>query len=247
MTGFLALELRRALRDVRYLVIAVAMPIGLYLLFTGLFGSHSQQALGLPQSVELMVAMVAYGAIWAVFSATGPRIAHERAIGWTRQLRVTPLAPASALSGKLLTALAAALPAMLLVALTAVISHHVHLSAAHWLALFAAMWAGVLPLALLGLAIGYLAGDEIAFPLMMALYFALGALGGLWVPLSNMPHVMQDVGQVLPSNGLAQLGWRIAGGQASVLPAAIVLAAWTLASALAAILAYRRRGIRTAS
>ena len=247
MTGFLALELRRALRDVRYLVFAVAMPIGLYLLFTGLFGSHGQRALGLPQSVELMVAMVAYGAIWAVFSATGPRIAHERAIGWTRQLRVTPLAPVSALSGKLVTALAAALPAMLLVALTAVISHHVHLSAAQWLALFAAMWAGVLPLALLGLAIGYLAGDEIAFPLMMALYFALGALGGLWVPLSNMPHVMQDVGQVLPSNGLAQLGWRIAGGQASLLTAAIVLAAWTLASALAAILAYRRRGIRTAS
>ena len=247
MTGFLALELRRSLRDVRYLVIAVAMPIGLYLLFTGLFGSHGQRALGLPQSVELMVAMVAYGAIWAVFSATGPRIAHERAIGWTRQLRVTPLAPASALSGKLLTALAAALPAMLLVALTAVVSHHVHLSAAQWLALVAAMWAGVLPLALLGLAIGYLAGDEIAFPLMMALYFALGALGGLWIPLSNMPHVMQDVGQVLPSNGLAQLGWRIAGGQASLLTAAIVLAAWTLASALAAILAYRRRGIRTAS
>ena len=247
MTGFLALELRRALRDVRYLVIAVAMPIGLYLLFTGLFGSHGQRALGLPQSVELMVAMVAYGAIWAVFSATGPRIAHERAIGWTRQLRVTPLAPVSALSGKLVTALAAALPAMLLVALTAVVSHHVHLSAAQWLALVAAMWAGVLPLALLGLAIGYLAGDEIAFPLMMALYFALGALGGLWIPLSNMPHVMQDIGKVLPSNGLAQLGWRIAGGQASVLPAAIVLAAWTLASALAAILAYRRRGIRTAS
>ena len=247
MTGFVTLELRRALRDVRYLIIAVAMPIGLYLLFTGLFGSHGQRALGLPQSVELMVAMVAYGAIWAVFSATGPRIAHERAIGWTRQLRVTPLAPVSALSGKLVTALAAALPAMLLVALTAVVSHHVHLSAAQWLALVAAMWAGVLPLALLGLAIGYLAGDEIAFPLMMALYFALGALGGLWIPLSNMPHVMQDVGQVLPSNGLAQLGWRIAGGQASLLTAAIVLAAWTLASALAAILAYRRRGIRTAS
>ena len=74
MTGFLALELRRSLRDVRYLVIAVAMPIGLYLLFTGLFGAHGQRALGLPQPVELMVAMIAYGAMWAVFSATGPRV-----------------------------------------------------------------------------------------------------------------------------------------------------------------------------
>jgi len=188
-----------------------------------------------------MVAMIAYGAIWAVFSATGPRIAHERAIGWTRQLRVTPLSPASALSGKLLTALTAALPAMVLVALTAVASHHVQLGAAQWLAMLAAMWAGVLPLALFGLAIGYLAGDEVAFPLTMALYFALGALGGLWMPPSVMPHAMQDIGQALPSNAVAELGWRIAGGQASVPKAVLVLAAWTLGSGLAALLAYRRR------
>jgi ABC-2 type transport system permease protein len=246
MTGFVTLEMRRCVRDVRYLVIAVALPIGLYLLFTGLFGAHGQRALGLPQSVELMVAMIAYGAMWAVFSATGPRIAHERAIGWTRQLRVTPLAPASALGGKLVTALAAALPAMLAVALTAMVSHHVHLSAAQWLALFAAMWAAVLPLALLGLAIGYLAGDDIAFPLTMALYFALGALGGLWMPLSTMPHLMQGIGQALPSNGLAELGWRIAGGQASATRAVLVLTAWTLGSGLVALFAYRRHDTRPA-
>ncbi len=181
--------------------------------------------------------MIAYGAMWAVFSATGPRIAQERAIGWTRQLRVTPLTPASALAGKLATALAAALPAMLLVALTAVVSHHVQLSAAQWLALLAAIWAGLLPLALLGLAIGYLAGDDIAFPLTMALYFALGALGGLWMPPSTMPHAMQDIGRVLPSNGLAELGWRIAGGQASAPRAVLVLTAWTVGSGLVAVLA----------
>jgi len=246
MTGFLALELRRSLRDVRYLIIAVAMPIGLYLLFAGLFGANGQRAQGLRQPVELMVAMIAYGAIWAVFSATGPRIAHERAIGWTRQLRVTPLSPAAALSGKLVTALAAALPAMALVGVTAVLSHHVQLSAAQWLALLAAMWAGVLPLALLGLAIGYIAGDEIAFPLIMALYFALGALGGLWIPLSTMPHAIQDLGQALPSNGVAELGWRIAGGQASAPKAVLVLTAWLLGSSTAALLAYRRRNTRSA-
>jgi ABC-2 type transport system permease protein len=247
MTGFIALEMRRSLRDVRYLVIAVAMPIGLYLLFTGLYGARGQRAQGLPQPAELMIAMIAYGAMWAVFSATGPRIAHERAIGWTRHLRVTPLTPAAALSGKLLTALAAALPAMALVALTAVASHHVQLSAAQWLAMLAAMWAGVLPLALLGLAIGYFAADEIAFPLTMALYFALGALGGLWMPLSTMPLTMQDIGQALPSNSVAELGWRIAGGQASMPRAVLVLTAWTLGSGLSALFAYRRRAIRSAS
>jgi len=193
-----------------------------------------------------MIAMIAYSAMWAVFSATGPRIAHERAIGWTRQLRVTPLPPAAALSGKLVTALAAALPAMALVALTAMVSHHVQLSAPQWLAMLGSMWPGVLPLALLGLAIGYLARDDIAFPLTMALYFALGALGGLWMPLSTMPHAMQDLGQALPSSGVAELGWRIASGQASVPKAVLVLTASLLGSATAALLAYRRRKIRSA-
>jgi ABC-2 type transport system permease protein len=132
---------------------------------------------------------------------------------------------------------------MILVALTAVLSHHVQLSAAQWLAILSTMWAGVLPLALLGVAIGYLAADEIAFPLTMALYFALGALGGLWIPLSMMPLAMVQLGQALPSNGVAELGWRIAGGQASVLRAVLVLAAWTLGSGLVALLAYRRRAI----
>ena len=202
MTGFLALEMRRSLRDVRYLIIAVAMPIGLYLLFTGLFGAHDQHAQGLPQPVELMVAMVAYGAMWAVFSATGPRIAHERAIGWTRQLRVTPLSAAAALSGKLV----AALPATALVALTAMVSHHVQLSAAQWLAILATMWAGVLPLALLGLAIGYLAGDDIAFPLTMALHVALGAFGGLWIPVGDAArHARPRPGPAIQRRSRARL------------------------------------------
>jgi hypothetical protein len=145
---------------------------------------------------------------------------------------------------RLVIALAAALPAMMLVALTAVASHDVRLGAVQWLAMLAAMWVGVLPLALLGLAIGYLAGDEIAFPLTMALYFALGALGGLWMPLSAMPHAMQDIAQALPSNAVAELGWRIVGGQASVPTAVLVLAVWTLGSGLVALLAYRRRAIR---
>jgi ABC-2 type transport system permease protein len=58
---------------------------------------------------------------------------------------------------------------------------------------------------------------------------------------------MQDIGQALPSNGLAQLGWRIADGQAPELRAVLVLTAWTLGSGLTALLAYRRRAINSAS
>ena len=100
---------------------------------------------------------------------------------------------------------------------------------------------------MLGLAVGYLAGDDIAFPPTMALYFAVGALGGLWMPLSTMPHVMQDIAKFLPSNAVAELGWWTAGSQASVPTAVLVLAAWALGTALAALFAYHSRAIRSAS
>ena len=63
---------------------------------------------------------------------------------------------------------------------------------------------------------------------------------------SAMPHVIQDIGQALPANDPAELGWRIAGGQASVPKAVLVLTAWLLGSATAALLAYRRHTIRSA-
>jgi hypothetical protein len=62
-----------------------------------------------------------------------------------------------------------------------------------------------------------------------------------------MPRAMQDIGRALPSNGLTELGWRIAGGQASVPTAVLVLAAWLLGSALVAWLAYRRLAAKVTS
>ena len=76
----------------------------------------------------------------------------------------------------------------------------------------------------------------------MALYFAfgaLGALGGLWVPPSAMPHVMQDIGQVLPSYHLVQLGWNAAAGRALRVSDMLVLAAWV--AGLGAIAIWRWR------
>lgn len=244
MSGLLVLEVRRALRDPRYLLIAVCMPVGMYLLFSGLFGSHGERAQGLPQPVELMVAMVAYGAMWSVLSATGPRIANERAIGWSQQLRLTPLGEAGAVGAKLVAALLVALPAMILVCVTAALSHHVRLPASEWVVMLAVMWLGTTPLALLGMAIGRFVNADAAFGISMALYFVLGALGGLWMPLSTMPHVMQQIATFLPSNGVAVLGWRAVGGHGSIVSSLVVLAAW---SAVCGVLAVARRPARIPS
>ena len=244
MTGYLRLEILRGLRDVRYVLLAVLMPIGFYLLFTELFGMHGERAEGLPQPVELMVAMAAYGAMWAVFSATGPRIAMERQLGWLKQLRMTPLRARELIISKVAGSMIVALPAMALVCVTANLVHGVRMPAGHWVAMLLTMWLATLPLALLGFAIGYLVPGDAAFGVVMGLYFALGALGGLWMPVANLPATLQQVAHALPSNRLADLGWKIAAGSLPTTSTLLVLAAWTAGCGVLALLAYGRAPLR---
>jgi ABC-2 type transport system permease protein len=104
------------------------------------------------------------------------------------------------------------------------------------------MWVGTLPFAFLGIAIGYAVGTETAFPLSYALYMAMSATGGLWVPPDRLPESMRQVAEALPTYRLADLGWRIADGHAPGWADLAVLAAWTLGlAALAAFAAVAPR------
>ncbi len=102
MKGYIRLEILRTLRDPFYLFLAVAVPIGFYLLFAGLFGSGQHIPGTLSGNTEIMVAMAVYGGIWACLVTTGPRLANERSSGWFRHLNLLPLSPWKILVGRTL-------------------------------------------------------------------------------------------------------------------------------------------------
>ncbi|WP_113716100.1 ABC transporter permease [Arthrobacter dokdonensis] len=240
---FLRLEIVRMLRDPKYLALAVLAPIGFYLLFATLFGGGPARPGELKGTVEIMVAMAAYGAIWAVLSTTAPRIAEERQAGWLRQLRAMPLPTWQVLAAKVLASVATALPAIVLVCTTAALAKGVSLTAGQWLALVGALWAGSAVFAALGIAIGYALGADSAYPVSYGLYMAMSAMGGLWVPPAILPGAMADFAHALPTYQLADLGWRIAGGQLPTLSGTAILAAWGAGLGLVAVAAYRRPNI----
>ncbi len=91
MFGYLRLRSLRSLRDPRYSILALVAPVGFYLLFSTLFGGPSAGPNAVTVQVGLMVSMSVYGAMWAVLSATGPRIAQDRSVGWLRQMRLLPV------------------------------------------------------------------------------------------------------------------------------------------------------------
>ncbi|HVM63568.1 MAG TPA: ABC transporter permease [Acidimicrobiales bacterium] len=240
MTAYLSLEFRRALRDRRYLGLVVGWPVAAYLLFSTVFGSAADRAEGLDAHVEIMVAMAAFGAMGAVLMATGPRLATERQSGWERQLRLTPLPASRALLARTGAALLLTLPAVCLTFAAAAGVKGVALPAWEWPAMVLLLLAGSVPFAALGLVIGNLADGDSAMGLTTVAYFALAALGGLWMPPKVLPSQMRAVAHVLPSNRLAELAWRVAAGHAPPLAAVGVLAAWAGVLGLGAVGLARR-------
>jgi ABC-2 type transport system permease protein len=77
-------------RNRRYLLFALAVPVGAYLLFGKALG-HGGTVRGIGGTTFFMVSMAAYSAMLAVVFMGGARQAAERTRGWTELLRVTPL------------------------------------------------------------------------------------------------------------------------------------------------------------
>ena len=80
---------RLAYRNVRFLVLTVALPLLLFLLYANLYRGQDAGD-GLTVVAYLMVSMASFGCIGAAIN-TGARIAIERQVGWNRQLRLTAL------------------------------------------------------------------------------------------------------------------------------------------------------------
>jgi ABC-2 type transport system ATP-binding protein len=241
LLGYLKLELERTIRDLRYIVLAIGAPVGFYLLFSAVFGNnanHSQEVYGLPSSIEIMIAMATFGAMWAALSATAPRLARDREGGWLKFLDTTPIKQSQVFISRILAGLAVALPAIIIVELTAVTVHTISLSAGQWLGITVLLWIGTAPFIALGIAIGTLSGSTVAYALSAGLYFAFAALGGLWVPPPVLSSNLRHVAAALPSYNQAALGWHVASGTDPTFENMLVLVMWTVGLSLLPLVAH---------
>jgi ABC-2 type transport system permease protein len=183
-----------------------------------------------------MTGMAAYGAMFAAI-APGARLARDRARGWTRQLRITPLRVRTDYLAKTLAAYLVVLPTLVLV-FVAGATLGVRLNVAQWLEMGGLILVGLVPFVLMGLILGHLFATDALVPVMgwLIVFFAL--FGGAFGSLFNS-GAMLSVVRLLPSY------WLVHAGAAARLhgdwPAEgwIVLACSTAALIPLAVFAYR--------
>ncbi|GLX01859.1 ABC transporter permease [Microtetraspora sp. NBRC 16547] len=238
MLGYVRLELVRSLRDGGYIIFGVVMPVVMYLLFTNLGLAQGDKH---DAALFTMVSMAAYGALGSAFN-NGSGIAEDRAAGWLRQLRLTPMTPAQVVAGKVVTGVLGVVPSIAAVLLTGALVNHVTLTPGQWLAIIGLLWVGTIPFSLLGLGNGYRLTGQTAAMTNLATMLSLSILGGLWIPTTNFPAWLRAIAEWTPSNSYAALSWHAASGEVPGLREVAVLSSWLLVFGLYAMYGYRRAG-----
>jgi ABC-2 type transport system permease protein len=203
----LRIEIRRLLRNRRTLIFALIAPIVLFS-FVGTNKSYANIPDGHGNvSAFLMVSMSLYGAALAT-TAGGAMVSIERAQGWSRQLRLTPLSPAGYIVVKTLTAMVlglASVVAVFVVGKATGVPVFYHGYSYLWFVTALCVWIGALIFAALGLFIGYLLPSENVMQFLGLVVAALAFAGGLFYPLKQAAQILQDLAKWTPMYGVDQL------------------------------------------
>ncbi|MDO5684238.1 MAG: ABC transporter permease, partial [Propionibacteriaceae bacterium] len=238
---FVGHSITHLVREWSFLAFLIAMPVTMYLFFSGIYGDQLTSG-GVAVSAVMMVTMATYGGLGAAMNA-GATIQSERSSGWFRQLMITPLTATEFVVAKICTALAAMLPALAAVGIAGVF-RGVRLPVATWFSILGLLILALLPMVVLGLVIGLWFKQQTASAVTTLTMLALSMVGGLWFPLDMLPGVMQTVGKLLPSYWAGQIGiWPIIGG-AFPWRGVLVLGIWVLVLSGLGALGYGR-AVRT--
>jgi ABC-2 type transport system permease protein len=228
-------ELLRTFRNRRFWFFSLGFPVVFFWLIASPQHNKIIKGTGLTYAAYYMVSLASFGTMMSMIS-TGARIAGERQVGWTRQLRISPLSVRAYFRAKVLTGYAMALLSLLLLYISGALLG-VHLPVTRWLGMTALIVVGLLPFAALGVFIGHLVNTDAVGPLMGGLVSILAFVSGAWFAITS--GFLYTFGQFLPSWWLVQArnvaldghGWSTRGW--------VTVAAWTAILSVGAW-AYRR-------
>jgi ABC-2 type transport system permease protein len=241
MNPLLSFQLRRVGRNRQYLLFTVLLPALFTVFFTKIFGGAASGDSGYQDyAAGSMVSMMAYGAMGAALGAT-IRISFDRASGWQRQLRISPIPQSQIMAVDVAVGALLTLPSLVVVGLVGRFVNGVQLSPATWVALVGVLWIGSTVFVALGLLLGLSLDEKAAGGATGLVSVVLATLGGLWVPVQFFPDALQTVARALPSYWYAELGRDVAAGSTPPLTSVAALAGFAAAFAvLAAFVASRR-------
>jgi ABC-2 type transport system permease protein len=232
------LELRRMVRNRRTVIFTLVLPAVFFLLF-GTNGDYRTQRIGDGNVTGfVLVSMAVYGAMLATTSG-GAMVSIERAAGWSRQLRLTPLRPAAYIAVKLVLAMIIGAVSVAVVFVVGAFSG-AELPAAAWVACGLLAWVCALVFAAFGLFMGYLLPSENVMQILGPVLAVLSFAGGLFVPVDQLGHTFAVLAKFTPVYGVGEIARYPLTHDGTLWIAVFNVIAWTALFAAGAVWRFRR-------
>src|SRR5690349_14485944 len=197
------IELKRMLRNRRTIIFTLIFPAAMFLAFGGSSGSDDRVGSG-NVSAYIMVSMALYGAALTAASG-GSMVALERSLGWSRQLRLTPLHPVAYILMKTTVALVMGALAIASVNVVGIVQGKASMPTHVWVACAVVTLFCTLTFAALGVFVGYVVPGENAMQILGPGLALLSFLGGVFIPLDQYSDVVRHIAYWTPMYGVAEI------------------------------------------
>ncbi len=208
-------EFLSSVRAPDFVIGVVAIPVFLFLMF-GPPNARFTLPEGTRVSTLMMPGFGAYGLLSLVIFAFGVEIAQERAKGWLRLMRATPVPAWAYFAGKLAMSLLFAVATLIVLFAVSAAFAQVRLPLGQWLGAAGALIGGALALAPMGFALGFLTRARAATTIGNLIFLPLSFASGFFFPLAQLPRFLQDLAPYLPTYHYGQLVWATVGTPADV-------------------------------
>ena len=196
------IELKRMLRNRRTIIFALVFPAAMFFVFGS--GNDSQESVGVGNvSAYVMVSMALYGGA-LIAAATGAGVAIERSLGWSRQLRLTPLHATAYILVKAFVALVMGAVAILAVNVIGAVQGKPQMPFDVWVACGLLTLACVMTFAALGVFVGYLVPGENVMQVLGPGLALFSFLGNVFIPI-DQGSTMWHIASLTPMFGVAEV------------------------------------------
>jgi ABC-2 type transport system permease protein len=198
----LRIELTRMLRNRRTIIFTLVFPAALFFAFGS--GSDWNESVGNGNvAAYIMVSMALYGAALTAASG-GAMVAMERALGWSRQLRLTPLSPTAYILMKALLALVLGAVAISVVNIAGIVQGKPSMPVHVWIECAVLTLICTMVFAALGVFVGYLVPGENAMQVLGPGLALFSFLGNVFIPITE-GSTMWHIASLTPMFGVAEI------------------------------------------
>jgi ABC-2 type transport system permease protein len=182
----------------------IGFPVAFYIFF-GLIMNRGEHIGNVSVAKYLLAGYGVFGVVGASLFSIGVGLSNELSAGWLELKRASPMPPLAYLLAKCVSAMAFGVIIVSLLVLLGITVGHVSLSLPEYARMIGLTVVGVIPFASMGMALALIVPAKGAPGIVNMIYLPMSFCGGLWVPITMLPHVMQKLAVVLPTYHLAQL------------------------------------------